>query len=572
MPDMMIGDAVKALGSGKVGGYLVRFSTRRDPDLTGDYFTKSTDFDIDDPRLLTVYYQHGQDPVMKKKKLGKAQVWTDDVGVWVEAQLTLADEYDKAIYQMVEAGKLKWSSGSAPHLVEREATGKAAHIKTWPLVEATLTPTPAEPRAAARVIKGVREMEEEENSVQDGRVDALEAQMKQLSQGVETLLKLAQDSPAIRSTPYISDGGSDASGQVVSHPGRPAKAKEIKTFGDFLFAVGNRDKKRLAETYKAVKATANDGMTESVGSEGGYVVPHQFLPALYRVIGEESIVRGRAFPVPMTSRGASFPALDQSKSTYTAGQSNYQAGVVMSWTGEGGTISKTRPVFKKIEMMNHKLAGVIPATMELIEDNNAALESVLIQLFGEAIAFQEDYAFINGDGVAKPLGFLNASACITTATALTAAAPTMPQINTMTKRLWAQGQQRAVWIAHTLLSDAIKNIVQDSGNGLTYMPNLNSTSQTVDGLVPMLDGKKVLLSEKMPATFADGGLALVDLQHYAVGTRQTIEVSYSEHIFFETAELAWRAISRCDGQPRITGPVKIGSAAAATVSPFVKSQ
>jgi HK97 family phage major capsid protein len=274
----------------------------------------------------------------------------------------------------------------------------------------------------------------------------------------------------------------------------------------------------------------------------------------------------------MTSRGASFPALDQSSATYTAGQSNYQAGVVMQWTGEGGTIGKTRPQFKKIEMVNHKLAGIIPATMELIEDNNAALESILIQLFGEAIAFQEDYSFINGDGVAKPLGFLNANACITTATALTAAAPTMPQINTMSKRLWAQGQQRAVWIANTLLSDAIKNIVQDSGNGLTYMPNLNSTSQMVDGLVPMLDGKKVLLSEKMPATFADGGLALVDLQHYAVGTRQTIEVSYSEHIFFDTAELAWRAISRVDGQPRITGPVKIGSAAAATVSPFVKSQ
>ena len=53
------GSAVKALGDGKVGGYLVRYSTKSDPDLTGDYFTAGTDYGVTDGASLPVYYQHG---------------------------------------------------------------------------------------------------------------------------------------------------------------------------------------------------------------------------------------------------------------------------------------------------------------------------------------------------------------------------------------------------------------------------------------------------------------------------------------------------------------------------------
>ncbi len=45
------------------------------------------------------------------------------------------------------AGQLGWSSGTAAHLVEREEAGEAWKIKMWPLgLDASLTPTPAEPR------------------------------------------------------------------------------------------------------------------------------------------------------------------------------------------------------------------------------------------------------------------------------------------------------------------------------------------------------------------------------------------------------------------------------------------
>ena len=43
--EIYFGGEVKALDdNGKVGGYLIRYGTDDDPDLTGDYFSKNTDF------------------------------------------------------------------------------------------------------------------------------------------------------------------------------------------------------------------------------------------------------------------------------------------------------------------------------------------------------------------------------------------------------------------------------------------------------------------------------------------------------------------------------------------------
>jgi phage head maturation protease len=154
--DTMYGCEVKDLGGGRIGGYLVRFSGPGDPDLTGDFFTKETDFG---PHTQTpIYYQHGMDATLQRRSLGQAAIRKDDVGIWVEAQLSLRDAYEQEIYALAQAGKLGWSSGTAGHLVEREQTGKAYHIKSWPLgLDASLTPTPAEPRTLAVAMKSLED-------------------------------------------------------------------------------------------------------------------------------------------------------------------------------------------------------------------------------------------------------------------------------------------------------------------------------------------------------------------------------------------------------------------------------
>jgi hypothetical protein len=149
---IVYGGAVKALGGGRIGGYLVRFSTDEDPDLEGEFFTKETDFGESETGV--VYYQHGLDEVLKRRKIGRATHKMDEFGVWAEAQLDLRDKYERFIYSMAEKGKMGWSSGTAGHLVEREQRGKAIWLKSWPLgLDDTLTPIPAEPRNTAVPLK-----------------------------------------------------------------------------------------------------------------------------------------------------------------------------------------------------------------------------------------------------------------------------------------------------------------------------------------------------------------------------------------------------------------------------------
>ena len=137
-----------------IGGYGVVFGGA---DLVGDYFTKSTDFWFD--RLThspMVLYQHGQDQTLKRTVVGRVVSKTeDDIGLWVEAQITAAKQYADAIRKLVAEGHLGWSSGSVPHLVQRVKGTRpgTAEITSWPIVELSLTPTPTEPRTI-----GVKEL------------------------------------------------------------------------------------------------------------------------------------------------------------------------------------------------------------------------------------------------------------------------------------------------------------------------------------------------------------------------------------------------------------------------------
>jgi phage head maturation protease len=149
------GNEVKALGDGKIGGYLVRFSTPADPDLTGEFFSKDTEFGTNTTPPL--FYHHGMDGTLKTRMIGQGAWKIDDIGLWYEAQIAMRTEYEKYLYQMVQDGLIGYSSGALSHLVERETVGKAVWVKTWIIGEASLTPAPAEYRNEVTPLKSLSE-------------------------------------------------------------------------------------------------------------------------------------------------------------------------------------------------------------------------------------------------------------------------------------------------------------------------------------------------------------------------------------------------------------------------------
>lgn len=138
------GGAIKAssIGEGWVEGYGVSWGNSRDTDLQGEWFTPGTNFCLDWFNARPLLYHHALDQTVGLKTIGVIPtIKQDDLGLWIAAQLDLRDKYARAVYDMVKATQFGFSSGSVDHLVKIAPTGE---IKTWPLIEVSITPSPAQ--------------------------------------------------------------------------------------------------------------------------------------------------------------------------------------------------------------------------------------------------------------------------------------------------------------------------------------------------------------------------------------------------------------------------------------------
>ena len=165
--DLLIcfGDEIKSTGeAGRIGGYAVRFGSAELTDKSSlrDFFTAQTDFGRGLKTGTEILYHHdlpkigGQPNPLMGRVLGEGEFKVDDVGVWVEAQLALRDEYERKLHdEAIARGKMGWSTGTASHRVRREKQANGSHkVLSWPLgLDCSITPTPAEPRTAVVSLK-----------------------------------------------------------------------------------------------------------------------------------------------------------------------------------------------------------------------------------------------------------------------------------------------------------------------------------------------------------------------------------------------------------------------------------
>ncbi len=166
-----------------VGGISIRFdddNAMSGSDLTGQWFGRDTYFGPSKGGNVDVYFHHAHairsddialnvSRAMADHTFGVAKATEEEMGIWVETVLNMRDEYEKEVAELVKANKIGWSSGSAGHLVRIEHVRDMedmpesrrdelmskfwypGKITRWPVVEHSLTPTPAEPRNMVRM-------------------------------------------------------------------------------------------------------------------------------------------------------------------------------------------------------------------------------------------------------------------------------------------------------------------------------------------------------------------------------------------------------------------------------------
>ena len=181
---------------------------------------------------------------------------------------------------------------------------------------------------------------------------------------------------------------------------------KFKSFGEFLELI----------TPKAIQAGIDErvGLSkvlgEGQGDQGGFLVPDQFRTELMMLSVEQAVVRPRAMILPMSTTSLRIPTIRD-----TTHASTVFGGVRAYWVPESGSLTSSEPTFGSAVLTAKKLTGLTQVSNELLADSAVGVEALLTRLFGQALPYFEDDAFINGIGGAQPVGLINADALVTVA-------------------------------------------------------------------------------------------------------------------------------------------------------------
>jgi HK97 family phage major capsid protein len=342
-----------------------------------------------------------------------------------------------------------------------------------------------------------------------------------------------------------------------------------KSFGDFCLAIARGDRKYLEQHYKSefVGYSAKAALAESSGITGGYTVPPDFYRQLLAIVAENTFIRPRAWVQPMGSATLQFPYLDIT-TAQSAGVSPFFGGVQMYWTEEAQTRTETEPQFKMMELKAHELSGYSVSSNVLLQDSAFGLEKFLMTLFGQAVAWFEEYAFLQGNGVGKPMGILNAPATISSGGAggsrLNANQIQYADVATLWSKLLPASWNNAIWsFSPTCVPQLLQ--LKDGANRAVF---ISIDQGAVKAPTWNLLGRPAIPTEKQPALGTKGDLMLYDPRFYVIGDRMQIEIAASEHVNFLKNQMTWRVVERVDGQPWLEKAITLQDGSS-QVSPFV---
>jgi len=393
----------------------------------------------------------------------------------------------------------------------------------------------------------------------------LEPLMNQFTTTLEDSLKGLQVTKAEPEGEEKEPGKVDATAHDVKAEARCG----YKAFGEFLHDVhscspgsGNAPTDRMAAVMKAAS-----GMGENVGSDGGFLVPTDFVTALWqRVIDTPENLMNRTDQYTTSGNRMVLPAVAE-----TSRADGARAGGIQGyWLDEGTAKTPSQPALARLELNLHKMAVVVPATDELLDDSAVALESFITKVASDELSFMLNDSFIRGLGGGRPMGILNAPCLVTVAAEAGQPITTIvaENISNMWARMYAPSRRNAVWLINQDIEPELDNMTIAVGTGglPVYLPVGGYSVSPYS----TMKGRPVIPVEWCSTLGAVGDIILCDWSQYVSITKNTgIEAAVSMHIRFLYDEQTFRFVMRVDGQPWWATDLTPYQGAGNTLSPFV---
>ena len=520
-----------------IGGYGVVFGGA---DLAGEQFAPTTDFWFDKlPGARPVLYDHGLDPLLQKSVLGSAvKIVPDDVGLWVEAQLQRNHQYIDYVLDLIRAGALGYSSGALGHLIERESHGDITLIKSWPIGEFSLTPTPAEPRTLgvaelrsvpglpAELLKTVPEAAcDAAAPATIGEPDQAESTHDISTTTTEVSMNMTEfdfDALAAKLAQHLRPATTDAGLLPPTDTAEATSAAEqqIKSFNLYL---------RTGQKAALQVATP---------AEGGYLVPQLYSNELVTAISESSVLR---------MAGARVLAVDGT-TAFNVPTMNPSGAAVL--TAEEAAYNEAEPDFGNVAFTPYKFTRLVKASEELVLDSRFDLMSqILLPDVAQAFAAAENAAFATGNGATAPQGIVTGGTVGVTTAAPTAI--TADEIISLYHALSYVYRQNAVWLMNDATAAAIRKLKDTTGQYL-WQPGLQA------GQPDRLLGRPVYTLNTMPTIAATAKtIVFGDLRYFWIVDFAGTSMQRLSELYAATGQIGFRWFRRFDSNVMLPQAIQI---------------
>lgn len=348
--------------------------------------------------------------------------------------------------------------------------------------------------------------------------------------------------------------------------------RHFDSLGEMLQAVhaaGKPGLARLSAFEKMLDKLAHFEQLAPAGShtqqdsEGGYLVQKDFSANILKRMYDMGQVLSRCQRIGVDGNGLKIPVVAE---TSRATGSRY-GGVQVYRVGEGNSGTYSRPKLAMIELTLKKLMALYVATDELLSDA-AALAQLAQTAISEEFTFSIENEIFRGTGAGQMLGILN-SPCLVTQDdgAATSGQILAENIRGMWSRMWARSRPNAVWFINQDCEPQLHSLNQavgTAGGELVYMPPGGLSAAPYGTLY----GRPVIPVEYAVTVGTVGDICLFDMSQYLVIEKGGMTSDSSIHVYFDSAQTAFRWTLRNDGQPTWHAPLTPFQGSN-TLSPFV---
>lgn len=398
---------------------------------------------------------------------------------------------------------------------------------------------------------GADDLTEDQYTAKQSLIDQIKALEPKIEQE-QALIEAERTSPAM---PEVT-GGRDR---------REDDPKAgFKSFGEFACAVTNACAKVNASMDERLLISAGAPSTAGSlgsGADGGFAVPPEFRQEIMQAVNSEESLFSRTDQIPISRSSVKMP-VDETTDWQSSG------GIQVYWEDELNAITGSKPSLKEVEWNARKVTALVNVSNELLEDATA-MDGYIRARTPRKMNFAVDLAILQGSGVGRPLGILNAPATIAVAKESGQSADTIlrANINKMWQRMPAVNRRNAVWIINQDIETQLQELqfVGTESPVPLYLPAGGLSASPFD----TIKGRPVLYHQAASTLGDKGDIVLADLSQYATVVKQGgVRVDTSMHLYFDADAMAFRFIMRVGGHPWLSAPIQPRSGSN-TLSPFV---